>query len=137
MTKKGDGPKVPSWRKYKPKIEKKKVIEKKDGMNKVIHWAPRILMIIYVAMMNYFALSGGMEGITKMILVVFLLIFLIVAWNREVIGGLVILAFGFTTGVFFGAFTDPKGFGFLVLPVWFIGILFIIDYNINTRPQQI
>ena len=118
-------------------VGKEKEGKKKDGMNKVIHWAPRILMIIYVAMVNYFALSGGLEGITKMIIVVFLIIFLIVAWQREVIGGLIILAFGFTTGVFFGAFTDPKGFGFLVLPLWFIGILFILDYNINSQPQQI
>jgi hypothetical protein len=113
-------------------VRKKKVEEKgKDGMNSVILWAPRILMIIYIAMLNYFALSGGLAGITKIIIVIFLLIFLIIAWQREIIGGFVILAFGFSMGVFFGAFSDPRGFGFLVLPIWLIGILFLVSHKIN------
>ncbi|MBU2576205.1 MAG: hypothetical protein KKF50_00605 [Nanoarchaeota archaeon] len=111
---------------------KKVVVKEKDEMSKVIHWAPRILMIIYISMINSFALADGIRGSIKLIPVIFLLIFLGIAWHREIIGGLIILAFGFIFGVFFGAFNSMEGFIVSILPLWFIGILFMVDYKINS-----
>jgi hypothetical protein len=103
----------------------------KDEMNKVIHWAPRILMLIYIGMLNYFALTIQSPSIIKFIPVIFLIIFLGIAWHWQIVGGLTIFALGIIFGLFFEAFIDPAGFVFMILPLWLIGILFLVDHQIN------
>lgn len=123
--------------KKKTKATRKK--KEKDGLNKVIYWAPRVLMIIFIGMISAFALDAFTEysGISAilaffihMVPSIILIIFLMIAWIREKIGFYIFAGLGIIFGVFFNAFTGA-GFFFLVLPIWMIAILFLLSNKLN------
>ena len=79
---------------------------------KIIHWAPRILCILAILFVSMFALDSFGPGYTllqqleafaiHLIPTYILIIFLVVAWKWELIGGLmlIILALGFTPFIY-------------------------------------
>jgi len=116
------------------------VKKKEDGINKVLHWAPRVLTIIFIGLISTFALDvfGEYQGI-KLLLALFLhlipsiilLIFLAIAWHWEIVGGNLLIAAGVIFGFFFNAFQTLDGFMILVLPLWMVGALFLIAHKLN------
>ena len=114
---------------------------KKEGIKKVIHWAPRILMIIFIGLLSTLALDvfGEYKGLElllaffmHMIPSIILFIFLAIAWHWEIVGGSIFIAMGVVFGFFFNAFQSFPGFMILVLPLWLVGILFLADHKINS-----
>jgi hypothetical protein len=79
---------------------------------KIIHWAPRFLCILAILFVSMFALDSFDPRFTvwqqiqaffiHLIPTYILILFLIVAWKRELIGGmmLIILALGFTPFIY-------------------------------------
>lgn len=73
-------------------------------MQKIIHWAPRILCILAILFISMFALDSFAPGLTfrqqilgfliHLIPSYILIIFLIVAWKWELIGGMIFMILG-------------------------------------------
>lgn len=120
--------------------KKVKKVAKKDRMNKVVYWVPRILAILFIAFISLFALdvfneySGWTIALALLIHLIpsiILIIFLVVAWNWEKIGGVIFIALGIIFGFAFDAFEYWLGFLLLVLPQFIIGVLFLISHRLN------
>lgn len=56
-----------------------------------------------------------------------LLLALLIAWRWRVIGGILFLVLGKISVIFFNTLQDPITFGLVSLPVFIIGLLFIMD----------
>ena len=74
-------------------------------MQKIIHWAPRILCILAILFISMFALDSFAPELTfwqqilgfliHLIPSYILILFLIVAWKWELIGGMIFMILGF------------------------------------------
>ncbi len=124
-------------------------------MNKSIslfHWAPRILCILAILFISMFALDSFTPELTiwqqigafiiHLIPSFVLLIFLIVAWNWEYIGGIIfmIIGLGFAPFVFFHNYKMNHSIWMslgiiltITIPFFVVGILFILSHKMKKR----
>ena len=96
---------------------------------KIVHWTPRILCICAILFVSLFALDAFGHGggfwkelgdfIIHLIPSFILLLFLIIAWKWELIGGIVFTVIASIT-----------------LPFILVGILFIISYYMKKKQVE-
>ena len=113
-------------------------------------WFPRILTVAFIAFLALFALDvfGEYENWQETLTALFmhlipdfiLLIALAIAWHWKVIGGFLFLVLAVISMIFFDTYEHIVSFLIISLPVFIIGILFILDgfldaFNPNLRKQ--
>ncbi len=114
---------------------------------KILHYFPRILCIAAILFISLFAADAFEEGksFTEQITAFFihlipsfvLIIFLIIAWKRELIGGIIfcVIALAFTPFIFKLNYSMNDSvwmtigiISSITLPFLIVGILFILSY---------
>jgi len=96
-------------------------------MKKFLYWLPRVLTILFIAFISVFALDVFSEPNWPLALFMhlipsyFLVAITIIAWRREVLGGILFLIAGFALLIF-------THFEALIIgaPAFVIGLLFLI-----------
>ena len=115
---------------------------------KVIHWLPRIICILAILFVSMFALDSFDSELTiwqqvgdfllHLIPSFILIIFLIVAWRWEFIGGIIftLIGLGFSPFIFMHNFKMNQSVWmslttilFITMPFVIVGILFIVSHN--------
>jgi hypothetical protein len=141
---------------------------KSSSLASTIRWVARILCILAIGFIGMFALEAveGKVGLGRQILgflmappfltAVTLIIILIIAWKRELVGGILIALIGLATAVYAYIFNyhrflhmASKGFrigspglralnivAMISLPFIIVGVLFIISYFLH-RPKKL
>lgn len=119
---------------------------------RIFHWVPRILCITAIIFISLFALDSFTPGLTiwqqigafimHLIPSFVLLIFLIVAWKWEYIGGIVfsVLGLGFSPFVFIHNYKMNHSIWMslgiiltITIPFFVIGLLFILSHKKKKR----
>jgi hypothetical protein len=105
---------------------------------KILYWIPRIFTILAILFMGMFSLDvfGGNEPVTKKLLgflihnipVLILIGVLIIAWKREIIGGVLFIVAFIAASIYFRSFTGNPGSLVVILPFLITGILFILHH---------
>lgn len=104
---------------------------------KFLYWFPRILMILFIGFISLFAFDVfGEYNFPEILLALFmhllptfaLIIILIIAWKKELIGGIITILFGIFTIFMFGTWKEPVSFLIISLPVLIIGSMFILHH---------
>ena len=103
---------------------------------KIMYWLPRVLTIIFILFMGMFSLDsfGGDRSIGAKMLgflihnipVLIITVILIIAWRREIIGGVLLMLAAFAGTLFFHSFSGNPGSLIVLAPFFFTGILFIL-----------
>lgn len=124
---------------------------------KIIHWLPRILCIIAILFISMFALDAFEPGLSfwqqigafllHLIPSFILLLFLIIAWQRELIGGIIFIIIGLVTSplVFIHNYRMNQSVSMslsvillITAPFIIVGILFIISHYRKKRlPESV
>ena len=119
---------------------------------KIIHWTPRILCIIAILFISLFAADAFGHGggfwkelgdfIIHLIPSIILLVFLIIAWKWELIGGIVLIVIGLImTPIIYShnfAMNQNVGMSLIIIasitfPFIVIGVLFIISHYMKKK----
>ena len=122
---------------------------------KIIHWTPRILCIIAILFISLFAADAFGHGggfwkelgdfIIHLIPSFILLVFLIIAWKWELIGGIVLIVIGLImTPIIYShnfAMNQNVGMSLVVIasitfPFIVVGVLFIISYYMKKKQVE-
>jgi len=116
----------------------------KRNVKKIIYWTPRIIILILVAFFFVFALlsgaeeyGGGLRGILMNSpnalpwLVLFFIVW--IAWKWEKIGGWLFILIAIIFTFFFDAYESLVMVFILIIPLWLVGILFLISSKINKK----
>jgi len=115
----------------------------KKKINKFIYWTPRILGIIFILFLMMFSLDIFEPGLTvwQIIISLFmhnipsliLLIFLIISWKYEIVGGIVFILAGLLYNVLLAM--NPNFEWYMLIwsliisgPAFLVGILFLINW---------
>lgn len=121
-----------------------------NKVNKFVYWAPRILSILFILFLALMSLDvfegndGFWETILELLLhnipAFILLIFLLISWKYEIVGGIAFIIAGLAHMVFsvVRVDADPRYVSFLTsliidVPVFFIGVLFLIGWFKNKK----
>ena len=115
----------------------------KKNINKFIYWTPRILGIIFILFLMMFSLDVFQPGLTALQIAVglfihnipalILLIFLIISWKHEIVGGIVFILAGLLY-IFLLATSSHFEWYMLIWPLtisgpaFLVGILFLINW---------
>jgi len=95
---------------------------------KILFWLPRILAILFIAFVSLFALDVFEQKqwflalIMHLIPSYILIIFTIIAWKKEKIGGILFIIGGLAILIFFKSLV-------ITIPTFVIGVLFLIKSN--------
>ena len=122
---------------------------------KIIHWTPRILCIIAILFISLFASDAFGHGggfwkelgdfIIHLIPSFILLVFLLIAWKWELIGGIVLTVIGLVmTPIVYShnfAMNQNVGMSLVVIasitfPFIVVGVLFIISYYMKKKQVE-
>jgi len=104
--------------------------------NKILKWLPRILGILFICFISLFSFDVfGEYGFPIVLVALFMHLIpslvlagiLAVAWKWEKIGGILFLILGIVFTLFFHTYEDLIVFLIVSLPVFLIGILFLIN----------
>ena len=112
--------------------------------SKILYWIPRLLTILAILFMLMFSLDvfGGNDSVGKKLVgfvvhnipVMILAVILIIAWKRELIGGVLLVAASIAGAIFFHSFTGNPASLIVISPFLITGILFILHsmlYPVN------
>jgi hypothetical protein len=112
----------------------------------ILYWFPRILSLLYILFVSLFALdafygihSFGYEILAflkHMIPSLALIVLLIIAWKREFIGGLLFLIAGIIFTIFYTTYRVIPVFFCISCPLFIIGIAFLMDFIIRSKPSR-
>lgn len=104
---------------------------------KIFFWLPRVIAIIFILFLGLFALDVFVPGksIGEMIIGFLihlvpnyiLIVFLLIAWKNEKIGGILFILLSLAFTFFLNTYQEIMSFLFISLPVFAIGILFVIN----------
>jgi len=111
--------------------------------HKILYWTPRILAILailFLIMFSFDAFEGDdsfgrkllgflVHNIPAFILVVALA----VAWNHEIIGGVIFIAASIAMAILFRSFAGNAGSLMIISPFFLAGLLFILQKVIPWR----
>ncbi|MGD0583167.1 MAG: hypothetical protein ABR974_09510 [Bacteroidales bacterium] len=105
---------------------------------KALYWTPRILAILAILFMLMFSFDAfdGNEPLGRKLLgflihnipVLILTAIVVVAWNRELPGGIILIAVAFCACIFFHSFTTNRASLFIFIPFMVTGVLFILHH---------
>jgi len=108
-----------------------------NQFKKWLIWLPRILAVAFIGFLTLFAVDvfGEYDNVADILLALFmhlipnfiLLITLAIAWRWKLVGGFLFLVFGVISIVFFNSYEEVISFLIISLPLFVIGILFILD----------
>ena len=120
--------------------------------DKILHWSPRVLGILAIAFISMFALDAFDPKLTlwqqlvafaiHLIPSFILLLILIIAWKRELIGGIIflVIALLFTPLIFVHNFRMNQSIWISLaiiatinLPFVLVGVLFILNHKRKKR----
>lgn len=103
---------------------------------KILYWVPRILTILAILFMMMFSLDmigeniplgKKLPGLLIHNLPAFILAgILIIAWKKELIGGILFIAAFIAASIFFRSFAGNPGSLVVIIPFLITGILFIL-----------
>ena len=106
--------------------------------NKALFWFPRILVILAILFLMLFSLDefNGNYSILRMLegflihnIPAFILLgILILAWTKELAGGILFIIAAFTGCIYFHGFTVNTPALILMVPFFLAGIVFLIHY---------
>jgi hypothetical protein len=112
---------------------------------KILYWMPRIFTILAIIFMLMFSLDtlGEKVPLSDKLLglfmhnipVLILTVILIIAWKRELIGGILFIAAFIAAAIFFKSFTGNPGSLVVILPFLLTGVLFIIHHILYRKPE--
>ncbi len=104
-------------------------------MNKTLEWLPRVLAIIYAVFISIFALDGeSFLGVLIHLIPSFVLVgIIILAWKKELYGGIVFVIFSIIFTIFFNTYREIISFLLISLPLLIIGGLFILNYFLRKK----
>lgn len=119
------------------------MVQDKKTRSSFIYWLPRILAILFIGFFGLFALDVfGMEGslfeqiggfFIHLIPNFVLLIFLLIAWRKEKIGGVLFLFAGILFMYLFVQEGEWMGFLIISFPLFLIGVLFLLNDYVMRR----
>ena len=99
-------------------------------------WTPRILAIISILFMAMFSLDSfeGKNSLGEKMLallmnnipVFILIVFLAIAWKKEIIGGILFVLAFIAMSIFFHSFSGNPGSIIVISPFLLSGVLFIV-----------
>jgi hypothetical protein len=105
---------------------------------KALYWIPRIFTIFAILFMLMFSFDTLGEDIPfsqkllglfmQNIPVMILTVVLIIAWRREMIGGVLFIAAFIAAAIFYRSFAGNPGSLVIILPFLITGVLFIIHH---------
>lgn len=104
--------------------------------NKYLYWIPRILGIILVVFwFSFIILSHGFSftSLVESIVWITILITLLMAWNWELIGGILFFVWGLLYFLFALNKFPISAQLIITLPLVILGVLFILDYYFNKK----
>lgn len=110
---------------------------------KYLYYLPRTLSIIYIIFISLFALDvfsenyAFLETITTLfmhLIPTFILIAAtILAWKKELIGGITFILLGILFTIFFSTYNNQISFLIITFPLILIGLLFLFNFKyLNT-----
>jgi len=136
-------------------MRKKKKVKKDTEMgklpepkrhNNLLYWLPRVLMILFILFISLFALDVFGEDyaapefavalVMHLLPTIFLVVLAIVAWKWEKIGGILIILLGLLFTLFFDTYENLISFLIISVPMFLVGILFLMDYHHNVKPKN-
>jgi len=119
---------------------------------KVLHWLPRIICILAILFVSMFALDSFASGLTiwqqlaafamHLVPSFVLIVFLIVAWKWEFIGGIIFLTIGLAMSPFIFNMNYHRtnsievSLGIILMitfPFIVVGVLFIISHSFKKK----
>jgi len=120
-------------------------------INPILHWAPRVLGILFLLSISLFASDAFDHGFSLEALLGFLfhlpypiliLAALLVAWKKEKIGGIVFIVLGSLITMEFSSFLpDLSGIIFIYLifigPFILIGVLFLLEGVLKGKGRKV
>ena len=115
-------------------------------MKKFIYWLPRVLSILFILFLALFALDVfGEYGFPEILIALFmhlipnflLIIALVIAWKWEVVGGVIFLALGLFSIVFFDTYEHVVSFILVSLIPMIIGALFLLNKKYCNKKDKI
>jgi hypothetical protein len=102
----------------------------------ILYWIPRLLTIIFILFMMMFSLDvfEGNDSLGAKLVGLFmhnipaliLIVFLIIAWKWEIIGGVLFILASIAGAIFYHSFTGNPGSLVVIGPFLIMGILFIL-----------
>jgi len=99
-----------------------------------------ILIFVFSLFSGAEQLGGGIEGVIlnspNAIPWAVMLGFVYIAWNRELIGGILIVLMGLFTLLFFKGFEHPFVFFVITIPLVVFGSFFIISWYLSKRGKK-
>ncbi len=123
---------------------------------KILHWVPRILCILAIIFISAFALDSfaaectfrqNLRGFLMHLVPSYILIgLLIVAWNWEVIGGIIftIIGLGMSPFIYIHNFRMSQSTGrslgavfIITMPFILVGVLFIVSHCMKKKLNNI
>ncbi len=111
------------------------------NMQRILFWAPRVLCILFALFISVFALDVFSEGygVGETILALFMhliptfviVIALVIAWRRELIGAILFIA----VALFF--LISSGGESWIISgPLFLVGALFLLDWRYGAQSQR-
>lgn len=117
----------------------------KERSLKILFWAPRVLGIVFIMFLAIFALDVFEPGKSINYYVVALLMHLVpnfiltallfIAWKHEKVGGIAITLIAVCFTLFFKTYREPMSFILISLPVFTIGLLFLLHNSFEEKEQ--
>lgn len=112
-------------------------------VSRLLYWFPRILtivMILFMAMFSLDAFEGNETFIRKVfgflinsIPVMIIIVILIIAWKREVAGGLLLIIASIAGMLYFHSFRGNPASLIILTPFFLAGALFILHANLYAK----
>ena len=113
---------------------------------KILFWTPRILAILAILFMMLFSMDcfGGNYTLREQLVCFFmhnipayiLILALILAWKKEMAGGILFLLAALAGSIYFRAFSGNPGVLIILLPFVITGILFIVHKVLFEKKQN-
>jgi hypothetical protein len=107
-------------------------------VSRLLYWIPRVFTILAIIFMMMFSLDAfeGNESFGKKTIgflihnipVFLLIIILVIAWKRELIGGVLFILAFIAGGIFFKSFSGNAASLIVIGPFFVTGCLFILHY---------
>lgn len=110
---------------------------------KLLYWIPRVFTIAAILFMLMFSMDSFGDDATfiKQMLgflihnipVFILIVILVIAWKRELLGGILFILAFIAGAVFFKSFSGNAGSLVVIIPFFITGLLFILHHLIYVR----
>ncbi len=113
---------------------------------KIVYWTPRIFSILYVVFISLFTLDVFAEsyGFPEILIALFmhllpsfiLLVIVIIAWKKELIGAVCFFALAFLFTFFFKTYQQLASLLTISLPLLVIALGFFFSYKSGTADNS-